>query len=111
MRAGALRYTVQLANPGPAVTNGDGGFTQVPVPLEPSTVFAAIHPASARDLERIRAGSVIATATHVVTMRYHPGVTTKTQLTFNGRTFNVVGLSNTDERNIELICLCVEVVA
>jgi head-tail adaptor len=42
-------------------------------------------------------------------MPYHAQVTLQTRLHFNGRTFSVVGLTNTEERNVELVLLCVEV--
>jgi len=118
MRGGALRHRITLENPGAAVPDGDGGFTQTPwQPLFPSPVWASIAPASARDLERVGAGTervgagtVLSSATHIVTMRYHSGVTTKTRITFHGRTFNVTGVANPDERNIETIALAMEVV-
>ena len=69
-----------------------------------------LMPATARDLERLAAGSVIATGTHVVRMPYHAGVTTQTVVTFNGRRLAVTGVSNPDERNRETICVCAEVV-
>lgn len=111
MRGGELRHLVTLDNPGTAVADGDGGFTQTFAELSPARVWAAIQPATARDLERVAAGTVLSTASHIVTMRYHAGVTTKTRITFGTRVLNVTGVSNPDERNRELVCLCAEVVA
>ena len=108
--AGRRRHWVTLADPGTPVADGDGGFTGTPVPLSPPGIFAEIVPATARDLERLAAGSVIATGTHVVRMPYHAGVTTQTVVTFNGRRLAVTGVSNPDERNRETICVCAEVV-
>jgi SPP1 family predicted phage head-tail adaptor len=117
MDIGALRHRIVLENPGTPVPDGDGGFTQTWQPLFPSPVWASVAPASSRDLERVGArservgeGSAISTATHIVMMRYHSGVTTKTRITFHGRTFNVTGVANPDERNIETVALAVEVV-
>ena len=42
--------------------------------------------------------------------RYHPGITIETQLNFEGRTFQVQGVTDLDERHVELQLLCVEVV-
>lgn len=108
--SGRRRHLVSLANPGTPESDGDGGFTDNPDPLNPPVVYAEIKPASARDLERVMAGTVVSTATHLVTMAYHPGVTTKTVITFNGRTFSVVGVVNPDELDIETIAVCVEMV-
>lgn len=108
--AGQRRCYVSLTKPGPATPDGDGGYTQTPVPLQPGVVYAAIIPATARDLERVAAGTVIATSTHVIALPYHPGVTTQTVITYAGRTFNVTGVANPEERSRETICTAVEVV-
>lgn len=105
---GRRQHQVTLANPGTPQPDGDGGFTEVVASLTPSVVYAEIRPASARDLERLVAGTTMAMATHVVTMLYHPGVTTKTVVTFRGRTLHVIGVINPDERNEETVALCVE---
>lgn len=108
---GAKRHLVSLANPGTAVPDGDGSFTQVDAPLTPATAWAEIKPATARDLERTTSGTVLSEASHIVTMDYHPGVSTQTRITFNGRTLNVTGVSNPEEKNVELILTAEEVVA
>jgi SPP1 family predicted phage head-tail adaptor len=111
LKVGALRHSIVLENPAAAVADGDGGYTQAFTDLTPSPVQASIVPASARDLERVAAGTVLSTATHVVTMRYHSGVTTKTRITFGTRTFNVVGVMNPEERNLWTVAVAVEVVS
>lgn len=106
--AGVLRHYVRLENPGAAVPDGEGGFTQTFTRL--ADVWAQIMPATARDLERVTAGTALSTATHVVTIRYRVGVTTQTRVIFGARIFQVTGVSNPEERNIELVLVCVEVV-
>lgn len=107
---GERRHLVTLANPGTPVPDGDGGYTQTMTPLSPAEWWVRIQPAAARDLERLAAGTVLSTASHIVTGSYHSGITTQTVITFGARTFNVVGVMNPEERNIETICICVEVV-
>lgn len=107
---GELRHRIVLENPGTPIPDGDGGFTQVYTALTPSPVSAAIFPATARDLEYLSAGTVTSVASHVIQMRYHPGVTTQTRITFGTRVFNVTGLINVEERNIETIALAVEII-
>lgn len=109
MKVGPLRHMVTLQNPGTVVPDGEGGWTTVDT--SGAEVFASIEPATQRDLERLVANSVGSDASHVVTMRYIPGVTTKTRLLFNARTFDVVGVQNPEERNVELRLACVERVA
>lgn len=111
MTIGAHRHLVLLQNPGPAVPDGDGNFTQPWEDLSPSTWYCAITPATARDLERVAAGTVLSTGMSIVTGRHHPGITTQTRLVFNGRTLAVTGVGNPEERNIQTIAVCVEIVA
>jgi head-tail adaptor len=108
---GSKRHLVTLANPGTPVPDGDGGYTEVPAALSPASMYAEIKPATVRDLERVSAGTVLSTASHVVTMDYHSGVTTQTRVMFGTRTFSVTGIMNPEERNVETVLLCVEVVA
>lgn len=111
LASGARLHQVTLENPAPSTPDGDGGYTETWAPLMPPTMFARIAPATAADLERTTSGTVLATATHVVRILYHPQVTLQTRVTFKGRTLNVVGRANPDERDVELVLICAEVVA
>lgn len=104
----ARLHRLQLQNPGPGISDGDGGVTQTYTDLVPPQVWGELKPATARDLERIAAGTVIGTASHIVTFPYHAGVTLATRIVFRGRVFQVTGVSNPEERNLETICVCVE---
>lgn len=105
---GHKRHRVTLEAPGAAVPDGEGGHTEAWEALTPSPVWAEIKPASARDLERVFAGAGQATASHLVAIDYHPGVTTQTVLTFGTREFEITGIQNVDEKNVELILACKE---
>lgn len=108
----ARPHRVLLQKPGPAVSDGDGGFLQTWTDLAPPAMSAEILPATAQNLERrVSAGTVTATATHVMTMPYHPQITTKVRVIYNGRTFMVTGVSNPEEANVLSVLLCDEVVA
>ncbi len=104
------RHLVRWQGPGPAVPDGDGGFTTTWADLQPASSYVQIAAATAKDLERVAAGTVLSTATHIVTGAFHPGVTTQTRMLFGERVFNVVGVSDLDERHIEMVVTCVEVV-
>lgn len=104
------RIRLQAPAPGPGVPNGDGGYTRTWFDLTPAVVSAKIAPATAADLERVTSGTVLSTASSIVTMPYHPQVTTETRILFNGRALSVTGVSNPEERNVETIALCVEMV-
>lgn len=104
-------HRVTLQNPGPNVPDGEGGSTTSWIDLAPASVSASIRPATQADLERLTSGTAISTASSIITMPYHAGVTTQTRITFNGRTFYVKGVSNPEERNVETIALCQEIVS
>lgn len=104
-------HRVTLQNPGPTAPDSEGGSTNTWIDLVPAAVSASIRPATQADLERVTAGTVMSTASHVVTMPYHAGVTTQTRIIFNGRTFYVKGVANPDERNVDTIAVCQEIVA
>ena len=111
MRGGTLRHSVELEAPSVETPDGDGGLTVTWAALSPSPVWAEIAPASAAALERLSASTVTSTASHLVTMRYHSGVTTRTRVLFGSRTFQVTGVINPDERNISTIAACLEIVS
>jgi len=105
-------HFVLLQNPGPAVPDGDGGFLQTWSDLAPRSLYVSIAPATAADLERVVAGgTVLSTATQIVKGPHHPQITTKTRILFGARQFEVTGVANPEERNIETIAICVEIVA
>jgi len=106
----ARRHPVTLQNPGAPIPDGEGGATFTYADLTPAKVWSSVMPATAADLERLAGGTVLAQATHVLRFPYHPGVTTETRVLFGGRTFNVVGVANPAERNIETVLLAVEIV-
>jgi head-tail adaptor len=62
-------------------------------------------------LERIGANTVSPMATHLVTLRYLPGVTTKTSVVFHDvtdRTLAVTGVFDHEARHRVLVLGCVE---
>lgn len=108
--SGDRRHRVTVQNPGPPVPDGEGGSTTTWVDANPYAVLARVTPATAVDLERVTAGTTLSQASMIVTMPYHPQVTTATRIDFHGRTLYVKGVSNPEERNIETIALCQELV-
>lgn len=111
VRVGQRRHVVTLENPSAPIQDGDGGFSHEWTALTPARTFAQIKPATAHDLERTMVNTVQSVATHIVTIPYHPDVTTKTRLTFGTRLFQIAGVQNPEERNIELVLACTEVIA
>jgi head-tail adaptor len=108
MGIGAYRHIVEFESPGDPVPDGEGGYVEGWAPLVPPTWAVSIVPASVRDLERETSGTVLATATHIVSGRYRPDVTTEARMKFEGRVFEITGAINVDERDIEMKLICKE---
>lgn len=105
---GDHRHLVTFENPGDPVPDGDGGFIEAWAPLSPPTWYVSIKAASLRDLESVTAGTVIATASHIVRGRWRPGITTETRMIFEGRTFQITNVTNLEERDREMQLVCEE---
>jgi head-tail adaptor len=105
--SGRRYHEVQPQNPVMQVSDGDGGYVQLWGDLEPA--YAAIEPAGGRDLEVI-AATVAGVATHVLTLPYQENVLPgATRVVFGTRVFSVLGMQDAEERHIELVLLCAEV--
>lgn len=113
MNIGTLRHRVSLQTT-TEVPDGLGGSTQIPVTLA-SRVPASVEPATARSLERVAANTVTSTASHLVTIRYVRGVTTKTSLVFHDGTTDrpmaIEGIHDPSEKHVALVLECAEAVA
>lgn len=108
---GALRHSVHLDKV-VQQPDGEGGFEDALIPLDPADVAASIEPATTRTLERLTASATVeAVATHVVTIDYHPQVSMQTRVTFEGRVLQVRSIVNPDEANQQLQLICAEVLA
>jgi SPP1 family predicted phage head-tail adaptor len=107
---GDYRHLVTLEAPGPAAPDGSGGYSETWAPLVPATMAAAIDVVTAGDQERLGSATVLSQASHVVRMRFHPGITTQTRVTYAGRRFAVTALRNIEERDRRLVLLCTEVI-
>jgi head-tail adaptor len=110
MAIGQDRHHVTLEQPGPPVPDGFGGYTEGWTPLDPPTWDCAIQPATAADMERAMVGAPQATASHLVSGRYHPGITTETRILHEGRYLVVQSVRNLDERKMRLQLVCAEII-
>jgi len=108
MDIGTYRHVVTVQEATGTVPDGEGGFTEGWVDLTPAKWDVSINPATARDLERAASGTIITTATHVITGRYRPDVTTESRVVFEGRIFHITGVRNLEERNRTLECTAAE---
>jgi head-tail adaptor len=91
------------------VPDGDGGMVEVWTDAPPAWPID-IRPATVRDLERQTAGTIVATATHVIHGRDRADVTVTCRLVFDGRVFQISGLARPRERPIDLYLFAKEVI-
>lgn len=107
MRAGKLRHlvTINRYTPTTSAVTGEklAGYTAAT-----PQVWAEIVPLSGREL--LNAQQIVTDSTHQIRMRYTANVSHRDQILFNGRTFEIDAMNNTDERNIELVMLAHEAV-
>jgi len=108
MGIGDFRHVARFQTP-TTVPDGDGGTIDVWADLDPPWAVA-IQPATVRDLERNTAGTIVATATHIIRGRYRPDVKVDARMLFEGRTFRITGVASPKERKIELWLFAVETI-
>jgi SPP1 family predicted phage head-tail adaptor len=105
----ARKDRILFQRPGPPVPDGTG-YVQSWIDLPPS-VSAHITPATTASLEHIGAGTVLAQATHEVTIPYRDDLTTKARFVLDGRQISILSIFDPDERHVQLTLVCAEVVA
>lgn len=101
---------VRFQNPGPLVSNGDAGW-QVGswIDIGPPADYS-MEPATASSLERISASTLVANATHVLRGPYRAGVSTLSRVLLDdGRTLAITSWVDPEERHVELILVCTEI--
>lgn|SRR5262245_37096726 len=103
-------HRVRFQQPdGAPVPNGDGGFTQEWADIPPPA-FARISPATPGLMERIASDTTSTTATHVVTVPWRPGITTRMRLLREAQAtpLFIVGVLDPDDRHVDLLLACAE---
>jgi SPP1 family predicted phage head-tail adaptor len=104
MQAGKLRHRVTVQQP-QQQTNSLGEPTLAYVDL--FDAWVQIQPLSAREL--VFAKQLQLDTTHKVYTRWTPDITSDCRLVYNGRILNVIGVTNVDERNHDMVLTCCEV--
>lgn len=111
---GNYRQVGALTAPGTSSPDGNGGY--VPsggyAALSPPEWRFAIEKASARSAERYFSATVIDRATHILTGRYHAGISTETRIVWVDRsgvthTANVLDVNDTEGAGVTSVVLVV----
>lgn len=108
MAIGHYRHHGIVQDPTAPAADGEGGWIEGWADLVPPDWPVSITPATARDIERIAAGTVITSATHTIEGRWRPDISTKSRVLFDGRIFHITGIQNVEERDITLRLLAEE---
>ncbi len=105
IRSGRLRHLVEIVSPGTS-RDSFGGFN-------PSggtslgTVWASIEAISGRDV--LAAQAFTSVGTHLITIRFMPGVLAQQVVKFGSRRFQIQSVLNPNEQTKVLKLLCTEV--
>lgn len=116
MNFGLMRHRVTLDNPSQPTPDGDGGGTALWPPAGGvrlgARVPATVEPTDAQALERPVAKTHEGVGTYTVRVRYLPGVSLQTRVTFHDgavdRTLWVNGVSDEESRHAMLALTCRE---
>lgn len=103
MGAGALRERIEVLE---EITAGDGMGGQTVAWDVKFTLAARIKPVSGD--EKMHGQQVQATMRHRVVIRYRSGVDTVQRIRWGTRVFNILAVTNPDERRKYLELLCEE---
>lgn len=114
---GSLRNVGTLSETSalPGTPNGDGGYTQTPVPLNPATWRFAVQKATGRSGAAHFRDEIISKASLMMNGRFHPGITTRTIISWTDRagtvhTGRVIDVDDTDGLGVETWILVSEIV-
>ena len=112
---GRLRQVAQIWNPGAPQADGEGDFGQTYVAADPPVWRCAIEAASVRASERHFPGAVLSQASHILTGRFHPAITTLTRIVWVDRygethTANVLDTDDSEGAGVETVALVSEIV-
>ena len=103
MRAGELRHKIAFQVK-TSTADGMGGFTHTWA--DSLDAFAAIWPLQAS--ENLESMKLEHSVTHKIRVRYQTGVTADMRIHFGDRYFEIISITNKDERNIQLDILATE---
>lgn len=86
-----------------------GGWSDAFAAASPSPVWASVEPATEANVERLAGAKVEANYSHVIEIRYHASITTKSRIVLGTRNLLVRAVVNPGERGERLVLGCEEV--
>lgn len=106
MKIGKLRHRITLQE---YIATRDSFGAEVEAWVDIGTVWASIEPLSGREF--FAAQQVNAEVSTKITLRYRTGIKPEMRVLFAGRVFEIVSVINLEEKNIQLVLMCEEVLS
>ena len=103
MRAGKLRHRLALQN---SIQTYDANGGPIDTFSTFATVWGSVGPVSGREKEF--GDQITAEATHAVRIRYDSTIGVESQIVHLTRTLKIINVLDTDDRAIEQVLLCKE---
>ncbi len=103
MRAGKLRHWITIQT---RTDTMDSYGEPIPAWTIFDQVWASIEPITGR--EYFASKETRSQSTHRIRIRYRSGITTKMRISWDSRLFDIESILNTEERDRELVLMCVE---
>jgi SPP1 family predicted phage head-tail adaptor len=100
--AGKMRHQITFLTP--ATTQDASGGPGADVPG--ASVWCSVDSVYGQNVFQ---GQYVSESTHLISMRYRPGITPSLRIQFGTRLFNILFIANPGERNIRLDLFCEEV--
>jgi len=94
---GERRHVVTFEQPGPPVSDGEGGYTETWTPLSPPLWYVSIRPATAKEAAML--GTLITHVSSIVEGDYHPGVTIESRMVLDGEIYQVTSVIDVELRH------------
>lgn len=106
---GKNRQLVALEAPTSTTMDGAGGYIETWGPLDPASWYCAFEDATAAAMEREGFGTAYAQATHILSGRFHSGLSPKARVRHDGRLYSVLSALDREQRHIQSVILCAEI--
>lgn len=104
MQIAKLRHRIVLQE---HISSRDSFGAELKTWSDKSKVWASIEPLSGKEYFAVQ--QVNAEVNTKITIRYRTGIKPTMRVLFEGRVFEILSILNTEEKNIQLVLMCKEV--
>lgn len=105
LKIGKLKHRVTIQE---YTTTRDSFGAEIEAWVDIATVWASVEPLTGREYFQMQ--QINTEISTKVTMRFKAGVTVKMRLIYNNRIFEIISLINTEEKDVQLVLMCREMI-